>query len=155
MNKDIIEQENIDQKNEDLKKSLEESEKYWSKTVSDLASKLTCTANEVIQLQAEVISLRQVLVEEIKNVSYQIFKFLPKIKIFKKERFEYYSLDYKLKTTGSEKIRLIEADLSVYEYRVNILDNHIEFLRETLKNMDNINFAIKNKITLYQLTDLE
>ena len=50
---------------------------------------------------------------------------------------------------------MIESDLSYYDQRKDIYDNHIDFLKESLKNIDQINYGIKNKISLYELTGLD
>lgn len=139
-----------------LKSKLKESEDYWNKTLESLSARLNCSAKDVIPLQAETISLRQQLSENIKNMSYELFKLMPKIKAFKKQRFEYYAgAMAPYATNSSERTKLVEWDLAVLDHQKDILDGHIEFLRETLRDIDNVNFSIKNKIALYQLTDLE
>jgi len=134
---------------------LEESEKYWNNTIENLSGKLVCSAKDVIPLQAEIISVRQELSEQIKRMSYEIFKIVSKIKVLRKQSFEWYSTKYQIVITGTEKAKLIEWDLHHSDHQKSILDNHVEFLRDTLKNIDNLNYAVKNKITLYQLTDLD
>lgn len=138
-----------------LVKRLEESETYWNKNIDTLSSKLNCSVKDVVPLQAEVISLRQMLSDQIKSMSYEVFKLISKMRVTKKQLFEFYSTTYPISTNSSEKAKLIEWDLNKQDHQKMILDNHIEFLRDTLKNMDNMNYAVKNKITLYQLTDLE
>ena len=81
---------------------------------------------------------------------------MPKIKAYKKQRFEYYAgAQSPYPTNSSERTKLVEWDLAIYDHKKDILDIHIEFLRESLKDMDNLNFAVKNKITLYQITEME
>jgi hypothetical protein len=138
-----------------LTTKLDDTEKFWNTTIEKLADKLNCSAKDVVPLQAEVISVRQQLSENIKNMSYEIFKVVSKIKVLKKQNFEWYSTKYPISVNASEKAKLVEWDLHKADHRKDILDNHIEFLRETLRNIDNLNYAIKNKITLYQMTDLE
>jgi hypothetical protein len=147
--------EGIDKQNADLRKNLEDSEKYWNDSIESLSKRLIKPVNETIQLQAEAISLRQILTEEIKNMSYQIFKFKQKMKGYEKDRLEWYILQFPAKATSGEKAKMIEGELAAYQYRLDIFDVHINFLRETQKDIDNINFAVKNKITLFQLTEME
>lgn len=155
MQKESGEQENTFEKLEKLTDKLKESEDYWNKTIESLSSKLSCSVKEVVPLHAEVISLRQQITEQIKQRSYEIFKIVSKIKVLRKQNFEWYSTKYPIAISSSEKAKLIEWDLHHSDHQKSILDNHIEFLRETLKNFDNLGYAVKNKITLYQLTDLE
>jgi hypothetical protein len=147
--------ENLKKQNEEIKKQLIETENYWNKTIDETSKKLLRPVQEVIQLQAEVISLRQILSEEIKSISYQIYKSRQMMKEYEKERLEFYLTGYQVKTSGGEKTKMIEADLSLYQYRVDIFDVHVNFLRETQKNIDYMNYGIKNKITLLELTEIE
>jgi len=155
-NKDNKEaKENIKNQSEELRQQLLETENYWNETIEEISKKLIKPVQEMIQVQAEVISLRQILTEEIKSISYRIYKFKQKMKEFEKERLEFYLLGYAVKTSGGEKSKLIESDLSLYQYRLDMFDVHVDFLRETQRNIDNVNFAVKNKITLFQLTEME
>lgn len=144
--------EEIIESNKKVEESLKVMEEKWDKTIEDLSKRLSCEAKELVELQSEVISRRQILTDEIAQMSYNIYKLLPKIKRIRKERFEFYSLEYQIrKISGPERAKLIDADLSFHDHLINIYEAHIEFLRETCKNVDNINYAIKNKIELYNI----
>ena len=135
---------------------LKEREDYWNATIESLSKRLNCSAKEVVPIQAETISLYQRLNEQIKSMVYELAKIMPTIKISKKQRFEYYAgalAPYP--NNATERMRLIEWDVAKLDQRKDILDGHIEFLRIALKDVDNMNYAVKNKIALYQLTDLE
>ena len=149
-------EEEIDEEVDKLIATLKKMEDYWDKTVDDLSKKLDCSAKEVIPVQAEVISVYQRVSENIKNMVYQLAKLMPKIKALKKQRFEYYAgalAPYP--NNASERNKLIEWDVALYDRKKDILDGHIDHLRNTLKNVDNMNFTIKNKIELYKMTGLE
>ena len=68
-----------------------------------------------------------------------------------KKRFEFYATSYQVKTSGTEKLRLIEADLSEYQLFINELDEHVNLLRDTSKNLEAINYSAKSKIELYNM----
>lgn len=141
---------------EKLTTKLREGEEFWNNTIDNMAKRLNCSAKDVVPLQAEAISLHQQLTEQIKSMSYQLYKLLPKIKSYRKQRFEYYAgAQSPYATNSSERTKLVEWDLAQLDLQKDILDIHIEFLRERLKEIETLNFAIKNKITLYQLTDIE
>lgn len=139
----------------DLEEKLKEQETYWNKTIKTLASKLSDEVRTIVDLQADVITNKQIATEDIAEFTYKIYKLLPTLKLLRKQKFEYYTTSYPIKTSGTEKLKLIEADLCMYEYRMNLLENHIDFLRETTKNLENINFAIKNKVSILQILGLE
>lgn len=141
---------------EKLMVKLKNSEDYWNETIRSLSARLNCSAKDVVSLQADAISISQQLNEQIKQMSYTLYKLMPKIKMYKKQRFEYYAgAQAPYATNATERTKLVEWDLAIYDHKKDVLDTHIEFLRESLKVMNVIGYAIKNKVSLYQMTDLE
>ena len=132
-----------------LSKKMSESTKHWKIKVDDLTRRIReDKLMDVVDIQAEAISHRQDIVEEVRKYSVIIYKSVQKMKGLQKSRFEFYATSYQVKTNGTEKLKLIEADLSEYQCFIDELDEHVTFLRETSKNFDNINYAVKNKIEL-------
>ena len=139
---------NNEDKRKELSKSMMESESQWKVIIKTLTTKLKSDVKDVIELQADTISYRQIVVDEIKVYSVKIYKLVQKMKVLSKERFEFYATSYQVKTSGTEKLKLIESDLSEYQLFINELDEHVNYLRETSKNLESINYGIKNKIEL-------
>jgi len=131
-----------------MSKKMIESKKHWKVIIQTLTNKLKGDIRDIVDLQAETISYRQDIVDDINMYSVKIYKLVQKIKVLSKARFEFYATSYQVKTSGTEKLKLIEADLSEYQLFINELDEHVNFLRETTKNLDNVNYGIKNKIEL-------
>jgi hypothetical protein len=125
-----------------------QSTKQWRAIVNNLTSRLQGDLKDVIDIQAEAISHRQTVIEEIKIYSVKIYKLVQKMKVLTKARFEFYATSYQVKTSGTEKLKLIEADLSEYQLFINELDEYVNFLRDTSKNLESINYSVKNKIEL-------
>jgi len=145
----------LEKSNKELLIELNKRESYWNDTIKGMSNRLTCIAKELVQLQSDSLSQRQRLVDEIKYMSYELHQFKPIIKKYKKVKTEFYLTKYPLKLQGKDKLYMIEHDLSFYEQRLDIYDIHLEFLRESLNTIETITYAIKNKISLYQLTELE
>lgn len=142
-------QENEKQANREFyEKKIKESKGQWQAIVDDLTSRLRDDIKGVIDVQAEAISHRQSVVDEINIYSVKVWKLVQKIKVLSKGRFEFYATSYQVKTSGTEKLRLIEADLSEYQLFINIIDEYVSFLRDTSKNLDAINYSVKSKIEL-------
>lgn len=142
-------------KNVELLKELEVRETYWNNTIIKLTKQINIPVQEVIELQGLVLSHRQRLTEEIKSMSYQMFKIKQMLKVKEKDRLEYYLINYPAKTNSGDKSKLIEADLSLYQYKMDIIETHINFLIESKKTIDNINYAAKGKIEILKLTQME
>lgn len=102
----------------------------------------------IVDVQADAINYRQQVVEEVNIYAVKISKLMQKLKQAEKEKFEFYATSYSVKTSGTEKLRLINADLSEIQLFIDEYDHHVNYLRETSKNLDSINYAVKNKIEL-------
>lgn len=148
---EIIEEKEVQEK-KDLRKieteKMIEATKKWKAIVDALTLRLRGDIKDVIDIQSEAISHRQTVIEEVKSYSVKIYKLVQKMKVLTKARFEFYSNKYEIKTSGGEKVKLIDADLSEYQLFINELDEHVNFLRDTSKNLDQINYTVKNKIEL-------
>jgi len=145
----------LEKSNKELLVELNKRESYWNDTIKGMSHRLTCVAKELVQLQSDSLSQRQRLADEIKYMSYKLHQFKPIIKKYRKVKTEFYLTKYPLKLQGKDKLYMIEHDLSFYEQRIDIYDIHIEFLRESLNTIETITYAVKNKISLEQLTELE
>jgi len=144
----MSENEDLDSRQK-LQKKMLESSKQWIAIVNKLTGRLIHdNLMNIADIQAEAISQRQMVVEEIKNYSVKIHKLVQKMKVLTKDKFEFYATSYQVKTSGTEKLRLIEADLSDYQCFINELDEHVNFLRDTSKNLESINYSVKAKIEL-------
>jgi len=131
-----------------VSKEMIESRKQWGSVVSNLSFRLKGDFKDVVDIQAEAISHRQNVVEEVNIYTVRISKLMKNMKKLTKERFEFYATSYQVKTNGSEKLNLINADLSDYQTFIDELDEHVNFLRETSKNLADVNYGVKNKIEL-------
>ena len=124
----------VDNKRIEMSKKMVESTKKWTSVVTNLSFKLKGNIKDVIDIQSEAISYRQHVTDEINIYSVKIHKLMKKIKVLNKQRFEFYATSYQVKTSGPEKVKLIEADLSESQLFIDELDEHVNNLRETSKN---------------------
>ena len=136
------------EKRKNLSQEMVESKKQWNVVIKLLTAKLNGDIRGIAELQAEVISYRQNVTDEVNLYTVRIWKLVQKMKVLSKSRFEFYATSYQVKTSGTEKLKLIEADLSEHQLLINELDEHVNFLRDSGKNLDNMHYAIKNKIEL-------
>lgn len=126
-----------------------ESCNIWKSIVSDLTRRIReDELKNIVNVQAEAISHRQNVIDEIRTYSVKIHKLVQKMKVLNKARFEFYATSYQVKTSGSEKIKLIDSDLSEYQCFINELDEHVVFLKDTSKNLEAINYSVKSRIEL-------
>lgn len=147
-----IEEKDKDNRKE-LSKKMLESEKKWKIVIDDLSERVRGDLKGLIDAQTEAISQRQNVSDEVKSYSLKMYKYVQKVKILEKARFEFYATSYQVKTNGTERLRLINADLSEHQLFIDELDLHINHLRETAKNLDNIHYSVKNRIELSNIFD--
>ena len=70
-------------------------------------------------------------------------------RLYKAAWVSYYTYDYKL--SDGQRARFIEADLSEDYQLQELLENQKDFFVNSIKTLDNIGFAIKNRIDMKQL----
>ena len=132
----------------EMSKKMIESTKEWSAIVKNLSIRLKGDIKLIFDVKAEAISHRQSVIEEVKVYTVKIYKLVAKMKVLHKAKFEFYATSYQVKTSGTEKLRLIEADLSDHQSFIDELDEHVNYLKDTSKNLESINYAVKERIEL-------
>jgi len=132
----------------EINKKILESTIQWRAIIKKLSDRVRGDLKDIVDVQAEAISQRQIISEEVKTYAVKIHKLVTKVKILSKAKYEFYATSYQIKTSGAEKLKLIDYDLAEYQGFINELDEHVNFLRDTAKNLDNINYAVKNRIEL-------
>jgi len=128
----------------------------WSKNVDPLFKTLSLdfslptSHKEILNTQALALSFRQVLNEEVNLFLNKRSKESTKIKRLKQDRFVFYATGFGIKTNMGEKGILIDGHLAENERSMEIIESHIQFLRDTVKNLESLGFAIKNMVELMQ-----
>lgn len=130
-------------------------QKSWNEIIEKLSGKITCELKRSIDLSAEATSYRQILIDERTKWYFKMYRDLPKLKQMKKKYFEWYSTKYPIKVNGTEKTKLIEADVCWQESKMEFLQNYINFLTESIKTVDHIIYSVKTKVDLYNATGLD
>jgi len=126
----------------------------WSKNVDPLFKTLAldfsvpASHKEILNTQALALSFRQVLNEEVNLFLNKRSKEATKIKRLKQDRFVFYATGFGIKTNMGEKGILIDGHLAENERTMEIIESHIQFLRDTVKNLESLGFAIKNMVEL-------
>ena len=139
----------------ELYKTFSNERTEWTLIIEKLSKRLKCELKELTDLEAEIIYYRQTVIDLIATYSFRIYKELPKMKQMKKQQFEYFSTKYQIKVNATEKTKLIEATMALYDNKIEILEGQIEFFRETAKNLQSLTYSCKNKIEIYNITGLD
>jgi hypothetical protein len=148
--------ETKDERLQKIEDELREERSNWNRDISRMANDIKGELTKAMYLQAESTSKRQEINELIANYSYDINKLLISIKKTKKKVWEYYVTKYQVggKTSSTEKKMLMESDMCYAEAQLELYKNQIDFFTESRKTVDHIIWSVKNKIQLYNITEM-
>ena len=132
-----------------LETKLDKETLKWNEVVKTLSKSIYGDVKKLIEYQAEIISQNQIATDEVKTYTVMLSKNNTQIKELIKQRYEFYSTKYQLNVKNdTAKKSLVEADISKIRYRSELLEIHIQFLRDTASNLSSLNYAVKNRIDL-------
>ena len=115
-----------------------------------LAVDLTNPSNlkKVIETQSLALTYRQVINEQISYFLNRRSREMTKVKKLKQDKFLFYATGFGVKTNLGEKSILIDGHLAENERNIEIIDTYIDFLRDTTKNLETLQYSVKNMIEL-------
>ncbi len=138
-------QPNIERK--DFAKEFQSEREGWTEKIRVLSIRMK-NIQELAEVQVELYSSRQVLLEMYSKLGQVMVKLNSKYRKDKAERLRYYSESVQVKYGANEKTPLIEGDLSELKERMDLVDGQISFFNETMKTVDHMLYGIKSRISL-------
>jgi len=132
-----------------LDSKLSEQRTEWSNRIKDLAQNLR-HLNTLETTIADVLSSRQTLIDQIAYINVKIREQKARLNSRYRDAYiRYYEYDYKLGEKQKEKF--IENDLESDNTILAHLENQLDFFKESVKTLDNMGFAIRNRLALKDL----
>lgn len=144
----------ISELNTKYDKYLAEKREEWNNKLKPMFVSIKQNPDELIELQALCLSYRQMITDEVASFMNKLSKEIINYKNAKADRFMFYATGFGLKTNLSEKSLLIDSELAELQRNKELFETHLEFLKESRSVCDNINWAIKNRIELYKVTEV-
>ena len=134
---------------------LDESKAKLTSQVKALNHKL-CKFSELPELQQEVYGFKQDTIDAYNSALTLLAKMNSQYtKDYNKQFIDYKNGTHKRSNNFRYDDRhidmIISRDKAEEKLIINIIDIHCKFIRETLKNIDDIIWGIKNRIELYKL----
>ena len=121
----------------------------WTQKIKELADNLKKGIN-LEEVSSYTLSYRQILVEHLASMSNRIRTQKTTVdKRYKEKWIEYYNYDYKLNDKQKEKF--IEADIADENHMLELLQSQKSFLEGSIKTLDNMGFAIKNRLDMSRI----
>lgn len=139
-----------------LENKLNNETNIWNDRVKKVTIGLKGDIKKLIEIQSDVISFNQIAIDEIRTYTLMLYKCNINIKELTKQRYEFYSTKYQINIkSDTTKKGLIESDLSRIQYKSDLLEIHISFLRDTCKDFESMNYAIKNRVELSNIYGMD
>jgi len=139
---------------EDKLKKLEETfdmeRAKYSKKISALVPMIK-ELNTIAEAQVLMLSYRQMLVDELHKFRTVVYKHKSNDRNTKKLRIEYYKRNYDMKLDSKEMTEYINSDMTLRIQKIDLVENHISYILETISTLDKMGFAIKNKIAVEEI----
>lgn len=110
----------------------------------------TNNSKKIINAQAEALSYRQMLNDEISIYAQELAEVKSDAKVLVQHKYLFYSVGLGKKLNSGDIKLLIEGNLSENIRGSNLLETHIEFLRDTIKTLESYQYSIKNIISLLE-----
>ena len=147
----MINIQQIEDQNKLLLEKFTISRKEWS-TKLDSIIKMLSDITKITELEVLRLSYRHMIVDTITDLNILIYKKQTEYSNYYKQLYINYKTNYNLKLNQSETDKFIESDLSEFKKQIYLIENHVYFFKECIKTVDNIAYAIKNKIQIIQET---
>jgi hypothetical protein len=132
-----------------LDRKLGEQRSNWTAKITELANGIKHLNGMEIVI-ADILHTRQLLVEQLMYIQIKTKEQKKSIDVKWKEAWiRYYQYDYKL--TDKIRAQFLEAELADDKMIHSLLENQVEFYRESVKTLDNMGFAVRNRLALKDL----
>lgn len=140
--------------NDKLESFFQEKRSDWNKTIEPLFGVLKNditqeSSRKIMETQSLCLSYRQMITDQISVFLDKRSKQDVKLKRLKQEKFIWYATGFGVKTNMGEKSLLIDAHVAEEQRNVELIENYIEYLRQTNKNLESLQFTVKNIIELF------
>lgn len=119
----------------------------WTERIRELSIRMK-NIREMAEVQVDLYSDRQKLLEYAYKLGQIVSRQNAKYRSDKRTKMIYYSEEHNVRYGSNEKTSLIEGDLSDLKKKIDIVDNHVSFVNETIKTVDHMLYGIKSRISL-------
>jgi hypothetical protein len=133
--------------NDALAARFRKEREEWISKIQDFSDNLR-TVSQIGELMVEVYSQRQIAVEYSHTLMSHIIKINKIYREKKHEKYIYYTQNYDVRLDKDAREGHIGYDLTEIIEKRDMVQNHLEYFRETIKTIDNIIFGIKHRISL-------
>ena len=144
----------VKETNDKLEDFFNDKRTEWNKNVEPLFKFLMvdlsnpANSKEILNAQSLALTFRQQIYEQINFFLNKRSKETTKIKKLRQEKFIFYATGFGIKTNLGEKGILIDGHIAENDRCIELIESYIEFLRDSIRNLESLSYSIKNMIEL-------
>jgi hypothetical protein len=144
----------VKETNDKLEEFFNDKRNEWNNAVEPLFKVLSIdlsqsvSSTKILDAQSLALSYRQKINEQINFFLNKRSKETTKIKKLRQDKFIFYATGFGVKTNLGEKGILIDGHLAENDRSIELIESYIEYLRDTIKNLESFGYSIKNMIEL-------
>ena len=120
----------------------------WSEDVKDIASRFKLAVENMVDVQVDLYSKRQQAVD----YTHQLIVLQARLKkawnTEWKKAYDSILLDQDYRYSEKEKQKYADEKTSASKLKIEIVQTHIDFFRETTKTIDNMVFGVKHRLEI-------
>jgi len=140
--------------NDKLEDFFKNKRQEWKELIEPLFQVLKIelnsqTSKQIMEVQSTCLTYRQALTEQISHFLDKRSRQDVKLKKIRQDKFIWYATSFVVITNMGEKTLLIDAHVAEEQRNIELIENYIEFLRQSNKNLESLQFTIKNIIDLF------
>lgn len=142
-----IDDDKINKTNVTLEERFKEERADWNDKIIKLVENIKHTS-KLSESQVIQLSYRQMIQDKL--AEYRILH-EKRQEMFDKQmsdRFREYKLGYDIKLSSTETQMFVQSDCKALKLQIKMIHTQIVYFEESIKTLDNIGYAIKNKIEI-------
>ena len=142
-----IEDDKINKTNVTLEERFKDERADWNNKIISLIETIKHTS-KLSESQVIQLSYRQMIQDKL--AEYRILHEKRQEMLDKQtaDRFREYKLSYDIKLSSSETQMFVQSDCKALKLQIKMIHTQIVYFEESIKTLDNIGYAIKNKIEI-------
>jgi hypothetical protein len=142
-----IDDDKINKTNVTLEERFKEERGEWNDKIIQLVETIKHTS-KLSEAQVIQLSYRQMIQDKL--AEYRILHEKRQEMLDKQsaDRFREYKLSYDIKLSSSETQMFVQSDCKALKLQIKMIHTQIIYFEESIKTLDNVGYAIKNKIEI-------
>ena len=142
-----IDDDKTNKTNVTLEERFKDERTDWNEKIINLIESIKQTS-KLAESQVIQLSYRQMIQDKLAEYRILHEKRQEMLDKHTVDRFREYKLSYDIKLSSSEAQAFVNADCKALQLQIKMIHTQIVYFEESIKTLDNLGYAIKNKIEM-------